>query len=155
MSPDTTTETRTRAEVLDETLQRGIRMAPAFAHWLPRIVVAAIFIELGFAHLADFRGFAASFDLAEPVAFLVAMGEVSIAAFLLLGGFRTPYADLVTRSAGALLIVIMAGAIQKAHWARWHFAPADGFPMGGMEFQVTLLAVGLFFVLRGAHHTRY
>ncbi len=35
------------------------------------------------------------------------------------------------------------------HWGRWGIEPAEGFPMGGMEFQVVLLLTALYFVVMG------
>jgi hypothetical protein len=35
------------------------------------------------------------------------------------------------------------------HWGRWNFTPAEGFPMGGMEFQVVLLLAAFYFLVMG------
>jgi putative oxidoreductase len=43
----------------------------------------------------------------------------------------------------------MLGAIAMVHWPRWSFVPSETHPMGGMEFQVVLMLLGLFFALRG------
>ena len=43
----------------------------------------------------------------------------------------------------------MIGAILKFHWGRWAFNPTDAHPMGGLEFQVTLLLLALYFVFAG------
>ena len=43
----------------------------------------------------------------------------------------------------------MAGAIALVHWGQWNFVASENFPMGGSEFQVTLLLVSLYFVLKG------
>ena len=45
----------------------------------------------------------------------------------------------------------MLAAIFSAHWPRWHFAPAEGFPMGGMQYQVLLIAISVWlFTLGGS-----
>jgi len=43
----------------------------------------------------------------------------------------------------------LLGAIFMVHWGRWNFTPAEGFPMGGMEFQVVLLLMALYFLVMG------
>ena len=35
------------------------------------------------------------------------------------------------------------------HWGQWSFVASDSHPMGGMEFQVVLLALGLWFAATG------
>ena len=35
------------------------------------------------------------------------------------------------------------------HWGQWHFAASETHPMGGMEFQFTLLMIALYFVIVG------
>ena len=46
-------------------------------------------------------------------------------------------------------IPVMLGAIFMFHWPRWSFTPAEDFPMGGMEFQVVLLLIGIYFLITG------
>mgnify|MGYP001361145532 CR=1 FL=1 len=43
----------------------------------------------------------------------------------------------------------MLGAIWLVHWGRWNFVPSEDHPMGGMEFQVVLLLIMLFFIALG------
>nr|WP_290666141.1 hypothetical protein [Ardenticatena sp.] len=66
---------------------------------------------------------------------------------MLVGGFLSN--DIVTRVGGLLLIPPMVGAIAKVHWGQWSFVPSETHPMGGMEFQTTLLLLAIFFVLTG------
>jgi putative oxidoreductase len=47
------------------------------------------------------------------------------------------------------MVPVLLGAIVMVHWPRWSFTPAEGFPMGGMEFQVVLLFTALFFLVMG------
>ena len=56
---------------------------------------------------------------------------------------------MATRLAAAAIIVVVLGAIFTAHWPRWHFAPAEGFPMGGMQYQVLLLALSVWLLING------
>ncbi len=57
--------------------------------------------------------------------------------------------DWMTRLGALILMPMMLGAISLVHWGQWSFAPSETHPMGGMEFQVTLLLIALYFVLRG------
>jgi putative oxidoreductase len=62
------------------------------------------------------------------------------------GAFKS---DLITRLSGLAIAPVMLGAILLVHWGRWSFTPAEGFPMGGMEFQVVLLLIAVFFLISG------
>ena len=66
----------------------------------------------------------------------------------------TDLAVLATRIGAAMQIPVMLGAIALVHWGRWNFVPTDDFPMGGMQFQVTLALVALYLVItgNGLHH---
>ena len=72
-------------------------------------------------------------------------------AFILLGGASrvTPAAAWVTRLGAAMIIPVMLGAIVMVHWGQWNFLPSQTHPIGGMEFQVVLLLVSLYFVAKG------
>ena len=48
-----------------------------------------------------------------------------------------------------MLISPMLGAIAMVHWPRWSFVASDTHPMGGMEFQVTLVLVSLYLLIKG------
>jgi putative oxidoreductase len=81
-----------------------------------------------------------------PMAILAAIMETGGGALVLFGGFGN---DLLTRLGGLLIAPVMLGAIAMVHWGQWSFAPSDTHPMGGMEFQFTLLMIALYFVLVG------
>lgn len=83
--------------------------------------------------------------LPVAVAIFVGLAEAGAGALVLVGGLSQPWA---TRLAGLLVIPVMLGAIAMIHWPRWTFVPAPdaGFPMGGMEFQVTLVALAAYIV---------
>ncbi len=34
-------------------------------------------------------------------------------------------------------------------WPRWSFTPAEGLPTRGMEFQVVMLLIGVYFLIAG------
>lgn len=43
----------------------------------------------------------------------------------------------------------MFGAVYLVHWGQWSKIPPETHPIGGMEFQMLLIATGIFFALRG------
>jgi 2-dehydropantoate 2-reductase len=58
-------------------------------------------------------------------------------------------AALVDRLTGLAAAPVMLGAIAMIHWPRWSFVPTEEFPLGGMEFQVLLLGLSLYWLLGG------
>ncbi len=77
---------------------------------------------------------------------MVTFAEVAGGVGIIAGAFTN---DLITRLAGLAIAPVMLGAIFMVHWGRWNFVSAEGFPMGGMEFQVVLLLTALFFLVMG------
>ncbi|HBG95692.1 MAG TPA: hypothetical protein DDY14_10325, partial [Chromatiaceae bacterium] len=57
--------------------------------------------------------------------------------------------DWITRLAALATVPVLIGAIVMVHWGQWSFVATESQPMGGMEFQVTLLLTALYFVIRG------
>jgi putative oxidoreductase len=55
---------------------------------------------------------------------------------------------LVDRLTGLAAIPVLLGAIFLMHWPRWSFVATESHPMGGMEFQVVLLGIALYFLTR-------
>ncbi|WP_424985923.1 DoxX family protein [Microbulbifer sp. S227A] len=120
------------------------------AHWLLRFAVSATFLFHGLGKLADLSGSAEDFGLSPGILGVATVVELAAPLALIAGGAMTgQWGDLLTRLGGLLAIVVLIGAISVAHWGQWSFAPSDTHPLGGMEFQVTLLAISLFFMLRG------
>ena len=117
-----------------------------YAHWVLRVVVAGVFLFHGLSKFGDLTSGAQMMGMPVLGWTLVALAETTGGALILLGGFLP---DWATRLGGLLVIPVMLGAISMVHWPRWSFVPEEGYPMGGMEFQVTLLALALFFVFRG------
>lgn len=75
------------------------------------------------------------------VGWLVAFGEVGAGLALVVGAFID---ERLTRLGGLIVVVIMIGAIVMVHARNgW-----DG-QNGGMEFQVLLLAAGMYFLTKG------
>lgn len=120
------------------------------AHWLLRFALSATFLFHGLGKIGNMAATAEHFGLSQRVLSAVTVVELIVPALLVLGGLLTgSLGDLATRLAGICAIAILLGAISVVHWGQWSFAPSDTHPLGGMEYQVTLIAVSLFFVFRG------
>lgn len=117
------------------------------AHWLLRAGLASVFLYHGIGKFADLGAFSDMMGLPMAIAALVAVAEVGGSLFLLAGGWLKN--AWLTRLGAAAFIPVMIGAIAMVHWPRWSFAASDTHPMGGMEFQVVLMLVSLYLVLRG------
>ncbi len=116
------------------------------AHWLLRISLAGVFIFHGIGKVMNLGGFSEMLGLSTAVVALVAFAELAGGVGIIVGAFTK---DLITRLAGLALAPVLLGAIFMVHWGRWNFTPAEGFPMGGMEFQVVLLLTALYFLVMG------
>ncbi len=115
-------------------------------HWLVRAAFGAVFIYHGITKFPAAAGLSEMMGL--PVAMIYLLGAVELTGGLLAiaGGFGSAW---LTRLSGLLVIPVMLGAIAMVHWPRWSFTATEGFPMGGMEFQVLLTTVAAYFVVRG------
>ena len=121
----------------------------ANAHWLLRISVVGVFLYHGILKFSNLQGFATMLPVSYTELVFIALAEVG-SVLIILGGFRNDtLSDLATRIGAALNIPVMIGAISLVHWGRWNFVPTDTHPMGGMEFQVTLVLLMLFLVITG------
>ncbi|MBK5969487.1 MULTISPECIES: DoxX family protein [Thiorhodovibrio] len=117
------------------------------AHWLLRIGFAAVFLFHGIGKLLAPAQFADMMGLALPIALAVAVAEVAGGLGLLAGPiFRR---DWITRLAALATVPVLIGAIAMVHWGQWSFVATESHPMGGMEFQVSLLLTALYFVVHG------
>ncbi len=122
----------------------------SYAHWLMRLTIPSVFIYHGVLKFMNLEGFSEMLQLSLFVVVLVALAEVVGGALILLGGFsRDQKSDLMTRVGALLCIPVLIGAIVLVHWGSWNFVPSEGFPMGGMEFQVTLLLICGYLLLKG------
>lgn len=121
-----------------------------YAHWLLRGSIASVFIYHGALKLMNLEGFAQMLPISYTQTVLVALAEFVGGSLVLFGGFsKNQLSDLATRIGAVFQIPVLLGAIALVHWGRWNFVPAENFPMGGMEFQVTLILVALYLVLTG------
>jgi putative oxidoreductase len=82
---------------------------------------------------------------------LLATMETAAGILILFGGVGPAWAS---RTAGAIITVVMLGAIGMVHFPNgWNSVNMGmGNEGRGMEFQVTLLTIALFFVIVGNAH---
>ena len=127
------------------------RYLAGHSHWLLRATLGSVFIYHGVLKLANLEGTAEFLGLSVSIVLLVALAETVGGAFVLLGGASkvTPAAAWLTRLGAAMVLPVMAGAIVMVHWGQWTFVPSQTHPLGGMEFQVVLLLVSLYFTVKG------
>jgi putative oxidoreductase len=118
----------------------------ANAHWLLRLGLASVFVYHGINKFADIGKFAAMMDLPYTIALLVALAEVGGGILVFLGAMTNSW---LTRAGAAMFVPVMLGAIFMIHWPQWSFVASSTHPMGGMEFQVVLLLLSLYLVIKG------
>ncbi|MES9832381.1 MAG: DoxX family protein [Candidatus Thiodiazotropha sp. DIVDIV] len=120
------------------------------AHWFLRIALASVFIFHGALKFSNLEGFTEMLPISYIETVLVALAELVGGLLIVAGGFSHQWqADLATRIGAAMQIPVMIGAIAMIHWGRWNFVPTPDFPMGGMQFQVTLALLAIYFVING------
>ena len=124
----------------------ALKKLSPYAHWAIRIAAAGVFIYHGVTKFPNLAGGAQMMGMPVVVWALVAIFETLGGVLILLGGFLP---DWATRIGGLLIIPPMLGAIFMVHWPQWSFVPSETHPMGGMEFQVSMFLLGVFFLLRG------
>jgi putative oxidoreductase len=116
------------------------------AHWALRIAILSVFLYHGLDKWGDLEGFAGMMEQPVIMAALVALLETAGAILVFIGGFLR---DWMTRLGAVLLMPVMLGAIAMVHWGQWHFMATDTHPMGGMQFQVTLLLILVYLAIKG------
>ena len=127
-------------------MHRTLDSLKSHAHWLLRVSLAGVFLYHGVVKVMDLEAFSQMMGLSTGVAVLVALAEIAGGVGIIVGVFTN---DLITRLAGLAIAPVIFGAIVMVHWGRWNFMPADGFPAGGMEFQVVVLLIAVFFLVMG------
>ena len=117
------------------------------AHWLPRFALAAIFLYHGIGKFPMAQGMAEMMGMPVAMIYMLATAEV-VGALLILWGGVGP--DWTTRIAGLVFAFVMLGAIATVHFQHgWNSINMGGGNEGkGMEFQVLVLAVALFFAFK-------
>ena len=117
-----------------------------YAHWFLRLALASVFLYHGLTKFPVLQTMADMLQMPVVMIVLVALAETAGGALVLLGGFLN---DWMTRLGALVLVPVMLGAIFMVHWGQWHFKATETHPMGGMQFQVTLLLVALYLLVRG------
>jgi putative oxidoreductase len=130
----------------DQSKLNAASLAP-HAHWLLRVGFASVFLFHGVGKIAAPAQFADMMQLPFLVALLVAFAEVGGGLAVLAGGALGK--GWLTRVGGLVTVPVMIGAIAMVHWGQWSFVATESHPMGGMELQVLLLLMGLYFLVRG------
>jgi putative oxidoreductase len=118
------------------------------AHWLLRAVLAAVFLYHGLTKFPAAAMMAKGMGMPIVMIYLLGMMETVGGVLILLGGLKKSYSDLATKVAAVIFAVVMIGAIMMVHWPQWSFVANAAKPMGGMEFQVTLLALSIYLFLK-------
>jgi putative oxidoreductase len=124
----------------------ALTLAPQ-AHWLLRLAFAGVFLFHGISKFIAPAAFAEMMQLPLFITYAVAFAEVAGGLGLLAGAaLRLGW---LTRLAAAATLPVLIGAIAMVHWGQWSFVASDTHPMGGIEFQVVLLAIAGYFLVRG------
>lgn len=116
------------------------------AHWLLRLALASVFLFHGVQKVVmagPYDMMVGKMGMPAPVFYLVTFAEVAGGAAIVLGPFL---GDIITRLAGLAIAPVMIGAIVMVH------APNGwSFMNNGMEFQVVLLLIAIYFIIVGNH----
>jgi putative oxidoreductase len=120
------------------------------AHWLPRLSLAGIFVYHGLGKFPMAEMMAQGMGMPVIMVYMLALMETVGGLLILWGGFGPEWA---TRVAGLIFSMVMIGAIFMVHWPNgWSFTSGWGEGtnnMGGMEFQVLVVAVSLYYAFKG------
>ncbi len=117
-----------------------------YAHWTLRIALGSVFIYHGLIKFPNLSGLSQMMHMPLVMIAMLAVVETVGGLLVVVGGFSK---DWMTRVGALLLMMPMLGAIVMVHWGQWNFMPSESHPMGGMEFQVTLLLVQLYLLIKG------
>lgn len=113
------------------------------SHWLLRIALASVFVYHGVVKFPVLDGMAEMMGMPVFVLAIVALAETIGGLLILAGGLSKHWLG----SIGALMLVpVLLGAIFMVHMGQWKFVSTETHPMGGMEFQVTLLLMSLYLI---------
>jgi uncharacterized membrane protein YphA (DoxX/SURF4 family) len=128
-------------------IERSARVLPrgTHAHWLLRVPLALVLMQYGLEKFPISAETAAVWGLPVALWAMAALGEVTAAVMLVVGGLlRGALGDLVTRAAGGIAAVIVMGVLYVAY---------SGPPLDMLlfnQFHVLLIASGLYLALTGS-----
>lgn len=118
------------------------------AHWLLRLSLASVFLYHGLTKFPALGMLSDMMGMPSAMIAMLASMETLAGILILVGGIGPAWA---TRTAGAIVSVVMLGAIGMVHLQ--HGWNSVNMGMGnegrGMEFQFTLLTIALFFLIAG------
>jgi uncharacterized membrane protein YphA (DoxX/SURF4 family) len=119
-----------------------------YAHWLLRFALASVFLYHGITKFPALEMMAEMMDMPVLMIGLLAAMETAAGLLILFGGIGPAWAS---RVAGAIIAVVMLGAIVMVHAQHgWNSVNMGvGNEGRGMQFQVTLLMIALYFVIVG------
>jgi len=118
--------------------------------WLIRIPFAAVFAGHGIGKIAMPAASAEMLGLPLILVSVVGIAELLAGIGAIVAGVeKAPSRLLVDRLTGLAAAPVLIGAIAMMHWPSWSFVASESHPMGGMEFQVVLLGIALFFLIGG------
>ncbi|MFP4227911.1 MAG: DoxX family protein [Salinivenus sp.] len=125
-----------------------LRTLSPHAHWLLRVALASVFLYHGLTKFPALGGLAEMMGMPVFMVGMLAAAETIGAVFVLVGGVGW---DWLTRLGGLLIAPIMLGAIFMVHLQHgWNSVNMGSGNMGrGMEFQVVLLLIALYFLVVG------
>jgi putative oxidoreductase len=116
------------------------------AHWLLRLALASVFFYHGIGKFPMLPEMAQMMNLPVFIVLLVALAETVGSILIIAGGL---WKDWMTRLGALMQIPVMLGAIFMVHWGQWNFIPSETHPIGGIEFQLVLLLIQLYFLIVG------
>jgi putative oxidoreductase len=118
----------------------------SFAQWPIRVTLAGIFLYHGLTKFPMAGMMAEQMGMPVLMVYMLALAETLGGVFIIAGAL---FNELLTRIAGGIFAAVMIGAILMVHWPRWSFVASESHPMGGMEFQVLVMFIGLFLLTTG------
>ena len=117
------------------------------SHWLLRFPLAVVFLYHGADKwISGPEAFASAMGLPLALAIAIALTELAAGIGLIAGHWL---GEWVTRASALSACIILIGAVLLVHWGQWHFLPSATHPLGGLEFQVTMLGIGIYLFVRG------
>ena len=116
------------------------------SRWCLRAALAGIFLYHGLDKLSNIPTYAAGMKMSADLIYVLGVAETMGGIFIFVGGLNLVIGEMLTRLAGAIFSVVMIGAIALVHWPQWSFVSNSAKPMGGMEFQVLILAISLLYM---------
>lgn len=128
-----------------------LRALAPHAHWFLRIALGSVFLYHGLTKFPALGGLAEMMGMPVLMVGVLATIETLGGLFVLVGGMGP---DWMTRLGGLFIIPVMLGAIFMVHLQHgWNSVNMGTGNMGkGMEFQVTLLLIALYFLVVGNDH---